>query len=385
MFAKFGDTFDRFLYLGKYDFSDASSLAFAFLVDFVFNDQQDPTLDLLEDSFGTVSSGTYQITAALIYQREHFEIGTYSGIRLRDGSGLREGFALDANGIPVPGAIDGDTRTFYIDVYGKYQKGPITIAGEYVFLGGTIGTGVCIDAISVPPGFTNPLPNPVCLDGTNDLQVNMGALEVSGKHDFGGEWKFISGFASGDSDPLSSNITQFGFRPDYDIALMMFNVPLGTSPAIQVNGETKLGNQPITSNRVNNALYVGGTYLHRFDISEAIPQAQYFKVGLHLVTAWAPSDVLNINFAEITGIPTLPTVVNQSRWYGFETDIILEAKFFEHLIWNITGGIFIPGAAYDIKNDDFDNTVLNGNPINAIQFDRAQPAYAVRSTLFFEF
>ena len=385
MFDKFGDTFDRFLYLGKYDFSDASSLAFAFLVDFAFNDQQDPTIGLLEDAIGSVSNGTYQLTAALVYQRQNFEIGTYSGVRLRDGTGLREGFALDANGNPVPGAIDGDTRAFYVDVYGKGKVGPVTIAGEYVFLGGSIGTDVCINAISVPAGFTNPLPNPVCLDGSNDLQVHMAALEVGGKHDFGGEWKFISGFASGDSDPLSSKITQFGFRPDYDIALMMFNVPLGTSPAIQVNGETKLGNQPITSNRVNNALYVGGTYLHRFDISGAIPQAQYFKAGIHLVTAWAPADVLNIDFAEITGIPTLPTVVNKSRWYGFETDIILEAKFFDHLIWNITGGFFFPGAAYDIKNDDFSNTVLNGNPINAIQFDRAQPAYAVRSTLFFEF
>ncbi len=385
MYAKFGDTFDRFLYLGKYDFSDASSLAFAFLVDFVFTDQQDPTIDLLEDAVGSVENGTYQLTAALIYQRDNFEIGTYSGVRLRSGTGQREGFALDANGNEVPGAIDGDTTVFYFDLYGKYKKGPVTIAAEYVYLGGQIGTGVCINAISVPPGFTNPLPNPICLDGSNDISVNMGALEVSGKHDFGGEWKFISGIATGDSSPLSSKITQFGFRPDYDIGLILFNMPLGTSPAIQVNGETKLGNQPITSNRVNNAIYAGATYLHRFDISNAIPQAQYFKAGIHVVTAWAPSDVFNIDFAEITGIPTLPTVVNRSSWYGIETDLIVEAKFFEHMIWNITGGIFIPGAAFDIKNDDFANSALNGNPINAIQFDRAQPAYAVRSTLFFEF
>jgi len=385
MFDKFGDTFDRFLYLAKYDFSNSSSLAFAFLVDFVFNAQQDPQLGLLEDSIGTVSNGTYQLTAALIYQRQNLEFGTYSGVRLREGTGVREGIAFDANGNPVPGAIDGNTRAFYVDVYGKYKKGPITIAGEYVYLGGILSPGVCINAISVPAGFTNPLPNPVCLDGEHDLSVNMAAMEVSGNHDFGGEWKFIAGYASGDSEPLSSKITQFGFRPDYDIGLLLFNMPLGTSPSIQVNGETKLGNQPITSNRVNNAIYVGGTYMHRFDISEAIPQAQYFKAGIHLVTAWAPEDVFNINFAEITGIPTLPTVVNGSSWYGFETDLIAEAKFFDHLIWNITAGILIPGAAFDIKNDDFANSALNGNPINAIQFDRAQPAYAVRSTLFFEF
>ncbi|MCP5468732.1 MAG: hypothetical protein H7A32_05640, partial [Deltaproteobacteria bacterium] len=299
--------------------------------------------------------------------------------------GEREGLAFNSEGEAVPGAIDGDTRLIYVDVYGKYRKGPITIAGEYVFLGGKIGTGVCIDAIEVPAGFTNPLPNPACLDGENDVAVHLGALEVEGKHDFGGEWKFMTGFASGDSSPLSSRATQLGFRPDYDIALMLFNMPLGTSPAIQVNGETKLGNQPITSNRVNNAIYVGGRYLHRFDISKAIPQAQYLKLGAHVMTAWAPSRVVDIDFAEITGIPTLPRVVNESRWYGVETDLIVEAKFFNHLTWNITGGVFVPGSVFDIKNDDFANTTFSGNPINAIQFDPASPAYAVRSTLFIEY
>jgi len=386
MFDKFGDTFDRFLYLGKYDFSDASSLAFAFLADFVFNDQQDPQIGLLENKFGTVSNGTYQLTAALVYKRQDWEIGTYSGARLRDGTNKRiPNGALNAQGELVDGAIDGNTRNFFFDLYGKYEKGPYRIAAEYVFLGGKIGTDVCINAISVPAGFTNPLPNPVCLDGSNDIQVHLGALEASGKYDFGGEWKFIAGVATGDSSPLSSRITQFGFRPDYQVALMLFNMPLGTSPAIQVNGETKLGNKPITSNRVNNAIYVGGTYMHRFDISNAIPQAQYFKAGLHLLTAWAPSRVIDINFSEITGIGSLPHVVNDSRWYGIETDVILEAKFFEHLIWNITGGVFIPGGVFDIKNDNFANSVLDGNPINAIQFDRASPAYAVRSTMFIEF
>jgi hypothetical protein len=304
---------------------------------------------------------------------------------LNGGTGQREGTAIDANGNTVPGAIDGNTQAYYIDVYGRWHKGPYTVAAEYVHLGGTISTGVCVNAISVPPGFTNPLPNPICLDGSNDLKVNMGALEVSGKYDFGGEWKFISGFASGDASPLSSQITQFGFRPDYQVALLLFNTPMGTSPAIQVNGVTKLGNLPVTSNRVNNAIYAGGTYMHRFNISKAIPQAQYFKAGIHLISAWAPADVFNIDFAQITGIPSLPQVVNSSRWYGFETDLIAEAKFFDHLIWNITTGLFIPGGAFDIKNDALGNTALNGNPINAIQFDKANPAYGVRSTIFIEF
>ena len=385
MFSQFGDTFDRILYIGKYDFKDTSSLAFAVLVDFVANVQGDPVLNLLENPIPPQSQNAYQFTGALVYQRPTFEIGTYSGFRFRNGSGQREGFALNAAGETVPGAIDGNTRLFYIDLYGHWGKGPYSVAGEYVFLGGSLSTGVCINAISVPPSFTSPLPNPACLDGTNDVAVNLGALEVKGDYDWGGHWRFISGIATGDSSPLSSTITQFGFRKDYNVGLILFHYPLGTSPAIQVNGVTKLGNKPITSNQVSNAVYIGGDYLHQFDISSAIPQAQYFKAGLHFVTAWAPSRVYDIDFAQITGIPSLPRVVNNSSWYGFETDLIVEAKFFDHLIWNITGGIFVPGAAFDIKNDDAANNSLSGNPINRILFDRASPAYAVRSTLFIEY
>jgi hypothetical protein len=385
MFSQFGDTFDRILYIGKYDFRDASALAFGVLVDFVANVQQDPVLSLLEGPVPAQSQNAYQFTGVLLYNRDKFEIGTFTGFRFRNGSGLRQGTALNADGLEVPGAIDGDTRLVYADIYGKWTDGPHSVAAEYVYLGGTLSTGVCINAISVPPSFTNPLPNPACLDGSNDISVNMGALEAEGKYDWGGNWKFISGIATGDSSPLSSTITQFGFRKDYNVGLILFHYPLGTSPAIQVNGQTKLGNKPITSNQVNNAIYVGGSYLHQFDISNAIPQAQYFKAGLHFVTAWAPSRVYDIDFAEITGIPTLPRVVNNSSWYGFEADLILQAKFFDHLIWDIQAGFFMPGGAFDIKNDDAANNSLSGNPINRILFDRASPAYAVRSTLFIEY
>jgi len=382
----FGDTFDRFLYIGKLDFKNGSNLAFATLVDFAFQNAGVPAINLLESPVVGSSHDTYQFTQALLYQRPRFEIGTYAGLRFRNGTNGRVGTAIDANGNVVPGASDGDTMAYYLDGYVKWEHDPIKVQAEYVYLGGKIGTGACINAIQVPAGFTNPLPNPVCLNGSNDLSVNMGAMEVEGKHRGGSEeWKLISGFAQGDSSPLSHVITQFGFRPDYHIGLLLFQEPLGTSPAIQVNGQTKLGNKPITSNFVNNAAYVGITYKHKFDLSKWIPQAQWLKVGAHLVTAWAPSRVLDVNFAEITGIPSLPRVVNHSSWYGLETDLIVEAKFLDHVFWNLTGAFLLPGGAYDIKNDDLGNATLTGNPINPIIFDKANPAFALRTTLLFEF
>jgi hypothetical protein len=385
----FGDTFDRFLYIGKYDFSNGSNLAFATLVDFAFQNVGNPAIDLLEKPVTGSSHDTYQFTQALLYQRPHFEGGIYAGFRFRNGTSGTVGTALglDPNGsgnlVSVPGARDGNTETVYIDGYVKWEHDPITVQAEYVFLGGKIGTGACINAVQVPPGFTNPLPNPICLNGTNDIATNLGALEVDGKHDQH-EWKFISGFSQGDSSPLSHRITQFGFRPDYHVGLLLFQEPLGTSPAIQVGGKTVLGNVPVTSNFVNNAIYVGATYKHRFDLSHIIPQAQWIKVGAHVVTAWAPSRVLDVDFEQITGIQGLPRVVNSSSWYGLETDLIVEAKFFEHVFWNMTAAFLLPGGAYDIKNNDLSNSDPT-SPINSIIFDGANPAFALRSTLMFEF
>ncbi len=386
--STFGDTFDRFLYIGKVDFKGGSNLAFATLVDFAFQNTGNPAIDLLERKPGETIIGakhdTYQFTQGLVYERPHLQIGTYAGFRLRNKTGGTVGTALDANGAEAPGAIDGDTRTYYIDGYVKWDRDPFKIQAEYVYIGGKIGTGVCINAVQVPAGFANPLPDPVCLNGSNDLAVHMGALEADYHHN-NEEAKLIGGFAQGDSSPLSSRITQFGFRPDYHIGLMMFQSPLGTSPAIQVNGETKLGSNPITSNFVNNAIYVGGTYKHKFDLSNIVPQAQWIKVGAHVVTAWAPSRAIDLNFAEITGVPTLPHVYNASKWYGVEADLLVEAKFFDHVFWNLTAGFFLPGGAYDVKNDDLTNATLAGNPINSIIFDSADPAFAARSTLMFEF
>lgn len=404
----FGDTFDRFLYIGKVDITDNSSLALATLIDFVYQNQGPPAVTLLgsnptvctasgstpnnngancvQGSAGTSSAhDTYQFTEALMYQRPNFEIGTYAGLRLRPGTSGQVGTTTDSTGTTIAGAVDGTTLTYYIDLYTKYKKGPITAKAEYVYLGGKIAPGLCIPAIRTPTGSTNTILNsPVCLNGQYDLSVNMGALEVEGLHG-NEEWKLISGFAQGDSNPVSSTITQFGFRPDYHVGLLMFQSPMGTSPAVQINGTTVMGNRPITSNFVNNAAYVGATYKHKFDISQLVPQAQWIKVGAHVVSAWAPSNVYNFNFSELTGVAGLPRVYNASSWYGIETDIIVEAKFFDHVFWNLTGAIMIPGAAFDIKNDDLANASFNPNVMNPIIFDPASNAYAVRSTLLFEF
>jgi len=378
----FGDTFDRFLYIGKYDLSDGSNFAFATLIDFAYQNNNPPAISGLSAPEISSKHDTWQFTQVLLYQRPHLEVGTYAGFRFRQKTGGTIGTPLNSSGVPVPGAADGNTRAFYTDVYLKWEHDPVTFQMEYVYVGGKLGTGVCINAIQDPTNTL--LPDPVCLNGSNDLSVNMGAIEVNGKHN-NEEWEFITGFAQGDSHPLSSTITQFGFRPDYHVGLLMFQSPLGTSPAIQINGTTYLGNNPVTPNYVNNAAYVGVTYKHKFDISQIVPQAQWIKLGGHILSAWAPSRVFDVNFAELAGNPALPHVYNDSRWYGLETDLIAEARFLDHVFWNTTAAVLFPGAAFDIKNDDLSNATLDPAVMNPIIFDPAKIAFGIRTTLFFEF
>jgi hypothetical protein len=174
-----------------------------------------------------------------------------------------------------------------------------------------------------------------------------------------------------------------GFRPDYDVALILFDQPIGTSPAIVIGGVTELGRKPMSPNYVNNAIYATLEYKHEFDIRQAVPWAEDFKLGLKAISAYAPSNNLDLNFTEMTGVSNLPYLVNRSHWYGYEIDGSIEATFFEALKWKTTVGAFIPGPLYDIKNDN--GSIDATGFIDTILFDKANLAFAGKSTLYFEF
>jgi hypothetical protein len=158
---------------------------------------------------------------------------------------------------------------------------------------------------------------------------------------------------------------------------------MGTSPAIRVGGITEQGRKPITPNFVTNTLYATFEYKQKFDITSGVPWAEDFKVGAKFITALAPENTLDIDFEEITGTPGLPHVVNAGKWYGFEVDIFAESTLFDFMKWRTTAGVFIPGGVFDIKNE-----AVDANPatvVDAILFDNADPAFAAKTTLYFEF
>lgn len=400
MEGDFGDNFDRVLYLAGLDFKNGHRINFGLAYDFAFENTRDPSFSGLDTGVGSNWNDAMQGGLILLYQTDNFELGSFSGLRFRDGNdgqATTTAVFVDVNdedgdgditeGIRKPAGIDGDTLIFTQDLYGKFRfLRDYTLSFESVFIGGKMAPGIAIDSIILDDpaqaGLTNPIPSPITLPQTgtqNDVMIFMAAAELDANWRFGGEAHVQAGFASGDSSPLSSRITQLGFRPDYDIALMMFDVPLGTSPALRVSSITELGRKPVTPNYITNAVYATLGYKHRFDITSGVPWADDFKVGGKLITAWAPSRTLDLDLSAVTGIGGLPHLINNSRWYGVELDLSVEATFFDVMHWRTVVGVFLPGGAYDIRNSAATSIV------NPILFDNANPAFAAKTTLFFEF
>lgn len=427
MEGDFGDTYDRLVYLAGIELGNHDRLSFGVAYDFAYEGQHDPSLFGLDEGEPSNWNDVYQGGLLLLYQADAFEIGLFGGIRYRNG---QEGaytttaayidncaddgrptdtvcadptdtsdpaYDYDNDGrtddsVILPAGTDGNTLIYLADLYAKFRFNQNYSLGiEGVYVGGQVATGIAIDAIALDAasqtGLSNPLTAPVTLPltgTTNDVQVLMGAAEFDANWDFGGEMHIQSGYASGDGRPESQTITQLGFRPDYDIALILFNQPLGTSPAIVIGGVTELGRGPMSTNYINNAIYWTTEYKQEFNIKKAIPWAEDFKVGIKGITAYAPQNSLDLNFAELTdGIDTLPYLVNRSRWYGYEIDSSVEATFFDVMKWKTVVGVFVPGALYDIKND---NGAIDATGfIDTILPDKANIAMEGRTTLFFEF
>ncbi len=350
-----------------------------------------------------------QFAGLLLYENNGVAVGTFSGVRYRNGpdgatTTTARSVLVDGNGNPIldangnyqlgelePAGRDGNTLIYFADLYLKYEQGPWKLQGEYALLSGKIATGLALDSIpfnNLPNNTLGPIEIPA--SGTqNTLLVHMGAAEALGNYDFG-EFLIQGGYASGDSQPLSRRITQFGFRPDYQIALLLFHTPLGSSPRItQANGDgtpgrVLVGAVPVTGNFINNAAYGTFGYWHHLNLSNLVPKAGPAKAGFKVISAWAPASNFDLNFSEMVGITDLPHVVQAQKWYGVELDGGFQARFFEHLLFDLTSGFLLPGQAYDVRQDLLVNP-SNAAGINTVVPDPANWVWGTRTSLIAEF
>lgn len=392
--SDFGDSQDRVLYLTQFGLPGNSALTAGLVWDIPFEAQFDPRIQGLGGTVRDNGQDAKQLAVLLYYDRPDWSVGSFSGVRLRSGSNGTTTTAKDAKGNTVAKGIDGDTRLFFGDIYARYNLNEYTFQLEGVFIGGKISTGVAVDAVPFS-SFSNSGSGAGIIELPRDqtVRVLMAAFEATGIYDWGGEWEFKTGYATGDSTPLSTRITQYGFRPDYRVALLMFNRPVGTSPSLfggtasnpGVNSRLT-GGVPVTGNFVNNAFYLSGGYKHSLNVRNKIPQANWLKVGGALITAWAPQRNVNLNFATLlnnANLPTLSETANSmfNRWYGAEADLIAEAQFFDNLYVAAEAGVLMPGRAYHIDV----NVTDPGNIIDPVPTDKSSFAVAGRITTMVEF
>lgn len=390
----FGDTADRILFITQKQFDDGGAISIGALWDIAFEAQFDPRIQGLGGEVRDNGQDTNQWAGIVYYERPNLGFGLFGGMRKRDGGNSTTTTALPLSSAGVLSStavacgIDGDTLVYFLDAYGKYSYLMYNLGFEFVYIGGQMTTGVAIDAIPWPnfyPGGTTA--GIIQLPARQDVRIFMAAFEANARYKWGGEWELKSGFAQGDANPLSQRITQYGFRPDYQIALLMFHVPLGTSPALRSSstGTLLAGHQPITGNFVNNAIYVTGGYKHHFDFGSSCKNCNDFSTGLKVITAFANKPPVKLDFQTIEGAsgqPTLPSIESIGKWYGIEADILIEGKFFDHLYAALEGGILIPGSAYDI---DLRTPIDPNGMLATISPDKAKMAYAMRLTAMLEF
>ena len=390
--SDFGDTSDRILYLIQYDIPDAGSMTAGVLWDIAYEAQFDPRIQGLYTAPASNSRDAQQYAGFFIFERPEFTAGVFGGLRRRNGpDGATTMQVTDALGNTVAAGIDGNTLLYFIDLYGRYTYENYKFQIEGVYIGGNVTTGLALDAL--PFSGLGAGEGIIELPPKQGVRILMIAFEAEGHYKFGGSWKFQSGFAQGDGSPLSHRITQLGFRPDYQIALMMFNMPLGASPSLfgqRAGGgggtEYLAGGKPITGNYINNALYVSAGYKHEFDLS-ASGWADWVRVGGKITTAWAHKKNTHVNFSDLIpqpgNWPALTETANSlfKRWYGLEFDVSAEARLFENLYAALDGGVLFPGRAYNIEVELIDP----GSIVEPIPRDDADIAWMVRLTTMLEF
>jgi len=390
----FGDNQDRVMFLTQAALKSGNALTIGFVWDIPFEAQFDPRIQGLGGSVRDNGQSSKQIAGILLFDKPDFTIGMFTGARFRNGSNGTTTTALDAKGNTVATGIDGDTMLLFADLYTSYTVNEYTFSFEGVYIGGDITTGLAIDAIPFSTfSAAGSGSGIIQLPADQGLRVIMAALEIDALYDNGTEVNVKFGYASGDETPLSTRITQYGFRPDYQIALMMFNRPLGTSPSLfggtasNPGSNSKLtGGVPITGNFINNAIYLSIGLKKEVDIRNAFPQNDWFKIGARLTSANAPMKNVNLDFGALLNNANLPALAETgnsvfTRWYGAELDFIAEGSFFNNLYTALEMGVLLPGRAYNIDVSATDP----GNIIDPVPVDKASIALAGRLTATIEF
>lgn len=188
----------------------------------------------------------------------------------------------------------------------------------------------------------------VIVNNPNQDKVEWGGFGVALEgeyHPTDSKWKWglKSGFASGDDPATDSKYEGFTFNRNYDVAMLMFNHPLGEDDFFRTRlytGAVRDANGNIDQadvEAISNAIYLAPTV--KFAITDR------WSVDNTLVTGW-----LNTN--PIAG-KTVP------KDLGYEWDVSVNFTPRKGVAWINQAGFLFPGAAWRADNT-YDNSFAFG-------------------------
>jgi hypothetical protein len=172
-------------------------------------------------------------------------------------------------------------------------------------------------------------------------KVTMGGYGLAGELEWRPEasnwkWGVKAGTASGDDPTTDAKFEGFIFDRNYDVAMLLFNHPLGQEDLLR----TKL---------VTGSVYGTGTqYINKADV-EAISNVQYFAPSAKYVfnDRWGLDNTLIAGFL---GTNPLTGGKSAGKSLGYEWDISLNFKPRKGVAWINQIGLLFPGGAFEADN-----------------------------------
>ncbi len=266
------------------------------------------------ENFINVDDDMLTYTGGVAYLGERYGLGTYNTYRVAKFSD------------------DSQFTLFTGDLWARVQLGMTEIEWEFAFQtgGGNLSEDI----------------NDVTITG---IGTQLSALVGNDTIRFGA----AGGLATGDQDPYDNEFRTFGFDPDFNIALMMFEEPMPVlaheNANIENNGGRESGAVRLGEG-VSNALYVR-------------PAIQYtLTEGLDLELAWIGARAAKLPESEM-----------DDKGYGSEFDFTIDYRPFEHVQVTSTTGVFMPGKyVSSYENEElgggFEQTAIGSRLVGTIAF-----------------
>ncbi|HVK62283.1 MAG TPA: hypothetical protein VM432_12060 [Bdellovibrionales bacterium] len=251
------------------------------------------------------------------------------------------------NDLPVDNDLGGGNTTGPTQREDGYKS---TLMGLYTLQKlGDFRIGVEANILSGDSGYENAAGDGISMEGLG-IAAEVAFAPKDAK--LTGDLKF--GFASGDDPGTPEKYEGFQFSRNYDVALLMFNHPLGQRDFLRSGmlngGSTNVGNR-IDDEAISNAMYIAPSLQYQW--KENFSYGGTFVYGMLNQT----------NYVNGTAVES----TNKSL--GYEVDLNITYQPFERLTWITQAGFMFPGDAWKGGDQNFDNSFAYGLVTKAaIQF-----------------